>query len=126
MAITETGTDHLTAQGRPRWQVRVAGVAVALLWVVLMYELQQNWSLLPLREPHSEGFLIWSAVVAALAAFIGTRYRTLGLWAGGTLACLVVVGLLLGGPDDAFAGGPPSIWGEGGLIRWAAHHVPLV
>lgn len=97
--LATINTDRSTTRARPRWGVAATGVVTALLAVVLLLELQNNWSFYTTGDPNSEALLLWTAVMAAVAAFVSGRFPVWGLWAGGTLACLVVLGLLLGGPQ---------------------------
>ncbi|WNB85770.1 hypothetical protein [Cellulomonas sp. ATA003] len=126
VTATRTDTERLTRRGRPRWKVVAAGVVVALLLVVLMNELERNWVSFSVGEPYNEGYLVWTAVMAAVAAFVGARFPALGMWAGGTLACLVAAGLLLGEPNDALAAASSVLSDPVGVVRWAAHHFPIV
>lgn len=124
VAATETDTHRSITQEEPRWKLAAAGVVTALLLIVLLSELQRNWAYPSSGDPNSEAHLIWSALLAAVAAFACAQYPVLGLWAGGTLAAVVTIGLVFGGPEDAF--GSPGIADPQGVVRWAAHHVPVV
>lgn len=125
VAAAEADTERSTTHGKSRLKIAAAGVTVALLLIILMSELQRNWAYLDSGgKPNSEAHLIWIAALAAVAAFAGGRYPVLGVWAGGTLAAVVAIGLVLGGPEDAF--GSPGIADPQAVVRWAAHHVPIV
>lgn len=102
------------------------GVVTALVVVVLLLQLRNNTLFYGTSDPNSEVPLIWTAVMAAVAAFSSGRFPVWGLWAGGTLACVVVLGLLFGGPQDLL---PPSSLGiqdPQGFAIWAAHQSPVV
>ncbi len=124
--LATINTDRSTTRARPRWGVAATGVVTALLAVVLLLELQNNWSFYTTGDPNGEALLIWTAVMAAVAAFVSGRFPVWGLWAGGTLACLVVLGLLLGGPQDSLPPSSPGIQDPQGSAIWAAHQFPVV
>ncbi len=127
MATSEADIEGVTrARGRPRWKVAAVGVALASLVVVVANELARNWVYFAAFVPYTEKDLVGTASAGALAALLGARFPGVGLWAGGALACVVAVGWVISGPQEALGLASPGLLDPRALVVWAAHDLPIV